>query len=117
MILSEKGLEDRKTWEEKGYRLPQYDRQAMVERTKANPLWVHFGAGNIFRAFQANIAQTLLNQGIMDRGIIVAEGFDYEIIEKEYGPKDNYSILVTLKSDGQIEKTVLGSIAEYCILD
>lgn len=117
MILSEKGLEDRKTWEEKGYRLPQYDRQAMVERTKANPLWVHFGAGNIFRAFQANIAQTLLNQGIMDRGIIVAEGFDYEIIEKEYGPKDNYSILVTLKSDGQIEKTVVGSIAESCILD
>lgn len=117
MILSEKGLQDRKTWEEKGYRLPQYDRKAMIERTKANPVWVHFGAGNIFRAFQANIAQILLNQGVMDCGIIVAEGFDYEIVEKEYLPNDNYSVLVTLKSDGQIEKTVVGSIAESCILD
>ena len=53
----------------------------------------------------------------MDRGITVVEGFDYEIIEKKYCPNDNYSILVTLKSDGKIEKTVVGSIGESCILD
>lgn len=117
MFLNEDGLKDRTLWEKKGYHLPQYDREAMIARTKENPLWVHFGAGNIFRAFQANVAQNLLNEGVMDRGITVVEGFDYEIIEKKYRPNDNYSILVTLKSDGQIEKTVVGSIAESCILD
>ena len=117
MVLNENGLKDRAQWEAKGYHLPQYDREAMIARTKENPMWVHFGAGNIFRAFQANVAQNLLNEGVIDRGITVVEGFDYEIIEKKYRPNDNYSILVTLKSDGQIEKTVVGSIAETCILD
>ena len=40
---------------------------------KRNPFWIHFGAGNIFRAFQANVVQNLLNDGILDRGLIVAE--------------------------------------------
>ncbi len=117
MKLNEAGLENKAVWEEKGYSLPKYNRADMVRRTKENPFWVHFGAGNIFRAFQANVAQNLLNEGILDRGITVVEGFDYEIIEKKYRPNDNYSILVTLKSDGTIEKTVVGSIAESCILD
>ena len=117
MILNENGLKNKAEWEQKGYKLPQYDRAAMIEKTKENPFWVHFGAGNIFRAFQANVAQNLLNDGVLDRGITVVEGFDYEIIEKKYRPNDNYSILVTLKSDGSIEKTVVGSIAESCILD
>src|SRR5699024_11983817 len=44
--------------------------------------------------------------------LIVAEGFDYEIIKKIYKPFENLSILVTLKSDGNTEKTIVGSIAE-----
>ena len=117
MILNENGLKDKAAWESKGYSLPKFDRAAMIAKTKENPFWVHFGAGNIFRAFQANVAQNLLNDGVLDRGITVVEGFDYEIIEKKYRPNDNYSILVTLKSDGNIEKTVVGSIGESCILD
>ncbi|MDO4623231.1 MAG: mannitol dehydrogenase family protein, partial [Eubacteriales bacterium] len=117
MKLNEDGITNRNEWEEKGYQLPQYDRTEMIAKTKENPVWVHFGAGNIFRAFQANAAQRMLNTGAFDRGLIVAEGFDYEIIEKNYRPNDNYSILVTLKADGSIEKTVVGSIAESCILD
>lgn len=104
-------------WEEKGYKLPQYDREKMILDTRENPIWIHFGAGNIFRAFQANVAQKLLNEGVMDQGIIVAEGFDYEIVERMYRPNADYSILVTLKVDGSIEKTVVGSIAESCVLD
>ena len=117
MELNEKGLSSKEEWLEKGYRLPEYDRAAMIDKTKKNPLWVHFGAGNIFRAFQAGIVHNLLNERIMDTGITVVEGFDYEIIEKAYRPNDNYSILVTLKADGNIEKTVIGSIGESCILD
>ena len=117
MKLTEEGLKNREVWESKGYQLPQYDRQEMIAKTKENPFWVHFGAGNIFRAFQANLVQNLLNEGTLDRGITVVEGFDYEIIEKAYRPCDNYSVLVTLKADGTLEKTVVGSIAESCILD
>lgn len=117
MELSKKGLQDRAVWEEKGYHLPQFDREEVIAATKENPFWIHFGAGNIFRAFQANVVQNLLNEGTLDKGLIVAEGFDYEIIEKMNRPHDDYSILVTLKADGSVEKTVVGSVAESCILD
>lgn len=115
--LTDKGLENRKAFEDAGYRLPSYDRKAMIEETKKNPTWVHFGAGNIFRAFHAALSQKLLEEGVSKTGIIVAEGYDYEIVEKQYRPHDNLSVLVTLKSNGSIEKDVIGSIAESCILD
>lgn len=117
MKLSEAGLQDKVKWESAGYRIPQFDRDEMIAKTKENPFWIHFGAGNIFRAFQANVVQKLLEGGDIDRGLIVVEGFDYEIIEKMYRPHDNYTVLVTLKADGNVDKTVVGSIAESCILD
>ena len=117
MELSKRGIADRAAFEQKGYALPQFDREEMIVKTKKAPHWIHFGAGNIFRAFQANVMQELLNKGIMDTGLLVAEGFDYEIIEKMNRPHDDLSILVTLKADGNIEKTVVGSIAESLILD
>lgn len=117
MKLSQKGLENRAQWEEKGYSLPKFDREAVTAATKKNPFWIHFGAGNIFRAFQANVVQNLLNDKTLDRGLIVAEGFDYEIIEKMNRPHDDYSLLVTLKADGSVEKTIVGSVVESCILD
>ena len=49
---------------------------------------MHFGAGNIFRAFPAAILNDALNSGKYDRGVIVAESFDYEIIDKAYQPYD-----------------------------
>ena len=61
--------------------------------------------------------QNILNQGLMDRGIVVAEGFDYEIVEKMNHPHDDYHILVTLKGNGTVEKTVVGSVVESLALD
>ena len=106
-----------KEWQDKGYFVPTYDRDKMIKETVAAPEWVHFGAGNIFRAFQANLSQRMLEEGTATKGITVVEGFDYEIIEKMYRPHDNLSILVTLKADGNVEKSVISSIAESCILD
>lgn len=54
----------------------------------------------------------MLNDGIESKGIIVAEGFDPEIIDSAYAPFDNMCLAVTLKASGQIEKEVVGSIAE-----
>lgn len=115
--LSNSGLKNRAEWEEKGYSLPAFERAGAAAATRENPFWVHFGAGNLFRAFQANVVQRLLNEGVLDRGLVAVEGFDYEIIERMYRPHDDLSILVTLKADGTVEKTVVGSILETCVLD
>ena len=117
MQVNEQGLKNKEQWESKGYDLPKFDRAAVTEKTKENPFWVHFGAGNIFRAFQANVVQNLLNDGVLDRGLVVAEGFDYEIVEKMNRPHDGYSILVTLKANGSVEKTVVGSVVESLTVD
>ena len=69
-------------WEAKGYELPKYDISAVAKKTHEEPTWVHFGAGNIFRAFPAAILNDALNTGKYDRGVIVVESFDYEIIDR-----------------------------------
>lgn len=117
MKLNEKGLANRREWEEKGYSLPQFDREEVTKATKENPFWIHFGPGNIFRAFQANVVQQLLNAGLLDRGLVVAEGYDYEIVEKMNHPHDDYNLLVTLKANGTVEKTVIGSVVESLTVD
>ncbi|MCM1027863.1 MAG: mannitol dehydrogenase family protein [Roseburia sp.] len=118
MKLTRTGLAtDRAAFESAGYALPAFDYEAVKKNTYENPAWIHFGAGNIFRAFQANVVQNLLNQGILSVGLIAAEGYDYEIIEKSNRPHDNLTILATLKADNTVEKTVVGSILESLILD
>ena len=49
-------------WAEKGYELPKFDVEAVKAKTHAEPTWVHFGAGNIFRAFPAAILKLLYNK-------------------------------------------------------
>ena len=117
MKLSIEGIADRQSWESKGYKLPGFDISELKKNTDEAPEWVHFGAGNIFRAYHARLAQELIEQGIMKTGIVVAEGFDYEIIDKAYKPFDNLSILAILKSDGKVEKQVLASVASSVKLD
>ena len=105
------------SWSDKGYELPSYDREDVRKLTKENPSWIHFGAGNIFRGFPAAGLNNMLNDGSYDRGVIVSESFDYEIIEKAYKPYDDLSLLVVLKSDGEIEKKVIGSVIESIAAD
>ncbi len=102
---------------EMGYVLPSFSVEEMVEATKKSPTWLHFGAGNIFRAYHANLAQRLLNDGVIKEGIIVAEGYDYEIISRMYRPHDNIGALVTLCGNGTVEKTIVASIAESLTAD
>ena len=99
-------------WEAKGYQLPQFDIKAVREKTYREPTWVHFGGGNIFRAFPAAMLNDALNTGQYDRGVIVAETFDFEVVDKAYAPYDNLSLLVSLQSDGNIEKKVIASVTE-----
>ncbi len=117
MKLNLSALENKTVWQEKGYALPEYDVKRVTENTKNAPKWIHFGAGNIFRAFLGGVAQRLLNKNEMDTGIVVFEGFDSEIIEKAYRPFDNLSVGVTLISTGSVKKEVLGSVVESLTIE
>jgi fructuronate reductase len=112
MKLSYEGLKDRAAWEAAGVILPDYDAAALAERTKKDPMWVHFGIGNIFRIFIGGIADTLIRKGLMNRGITCAETFDYEVADKIYDPFDNLVMAVTLHEDGKVDKRVLGPLTE-----
>ncbi len=116
MKLSLQGIKDRDSWESKGYELPGYDVEKMACATRENPYWIHFGGGNLFRAFHANVAQRMLNEGETDRGLILVER-RAQTMENIYKAHDNLGILVTLKGDGTVDKTVIASVAEVLCLD
>ncbi len=112
MKLSLNGIQDRAAWERAGIALPEYDVRAMREKTKENPVWVHFGAGNIFRAFLCAAMQRVLDSGASDRGIIACETYDGEIIDRAYTAYDNLSLVAVMRADGKVEKRVVASVAE-----
>ncbi|GHS96925.1 mannitol dehydrogenase [Synergistales bacterium] len=110
--LSDKGLADKTAWEASGVKLPIYDRAEMIKKTLQNPVWLHFGTGNIFRSFIAPLQQRLLNNGHAEVGIIAAEPFDYEIVDTVYKPNDNLAISAGLRADGSIDLELVASVAE-----
>ncbi len=99
-------------WQTAVIEVPKYKRDKMIKETKEEPRWLHFGAGNLFRAFPAVLADRLLRKKYMTTGIIVAEGYDFEIIDKIYEPHDNLSLAVTLLPNGNVKKTLVNAIAE-----
>ena len=99
-------------YEEKGYLLPSFNITAMRENTQKRPSWLHFGAGNILRAFPCVLCQRLLEAGEMDTGMVIVETYDEEIIDKAFTPYDNLCLAVSLKRDGTVDKQVVASVAE-----
>ena len=112
MKLTRAGIKDRAVWEKAGITLPGYDVEAVSEKAKKEPVWVHFGIGNIFRVFIGGIADGLLEEGFMDRGITCVETFDYDVVDKIYQPYDNLGLNVILHGNGTREYKVIGSLAE-----
>ena len=112
MKMDRASLTDRAAWEKAAVRLPAYDVAAMVAHTKKSPIWVHFGAGNIFRGFIAALQQRLLDEGLTDRGIIAADTFDDDIITKIYAPFDCLTMNVTLNPDATTSREIIASVAE-----
>ena len=112
MKLSYEGIKNRIDWENAGIKLPDYDPEKLAERTKKSPVWVHFGAGNIFRIFLGGIADRLISEGALDKGITCVEAYDYDVVDKIYEPYDNLALAVTLHEDGRTDKSVLGSLTE-----
>ncbi len=117
-LESLESLQDVSFWQRHGYQLPQFNVREMAIRTKREPVWLHFGAGNLFRALIANLSQRLLNQGDALQGIIAVGGSNNKVIDDIYRRHDNLGIFVRLHADTSREKIVLGSIAEsLCMFD
>ena len=112
MKMNRASLAERAAWAKAGVTLPRFDLDAMLRATKVAPVWVHFGAGNIFRGFIAVLAQRLLDMGLTDRGVIAAETFDGEIIDRIYAPFDCLTMNVTLNADATMRREIVASVAE-----
>ena len=105
-------LKDRSLWLNKRYEVFNYYRQEMIEKTRKDPEWIHFGCGNFFRAFEAVYCDRLLDEGVLEKGVVAVSGRNTDIIDTYYRAFDDLYIAVTIKSDGTINKRVVGSIAE-----
>ena len=103
-------INNRDEWTDKGFILPSYDTVSVAARTDAAPEWIHMGAGNIFRAYIARIADDLIGQGELESGIIAVDCFHTEPIEKVFDPFDRLVLLVGLRADGGKYLRVLGSV-------
>ena len=112
MKLTLNGIKEHEAWENAGIQLPGYDVEKISAKAKEAPVWVHFGIGNIFRVFIGGIADGLLEEGALDRGLTCVETFDYDVVDKIYTPYDNLGLSVILHGDGSREYKVLGSLAE-----
>ena len=110
--LNKSVFADRASWEKAGIHVPSFDYEKLCAHTAENPRWIHFGAGNIFRAFIADIAQTMIEKGDCDTGIIAADTFDAELLDKVYAVHDNLALLALMHADGSTEKRVIASVTE-----
>ncbi|WP_157149423.1 mannitol dehydrogenase family protein [Brachyspira pilosicoli] len=123
MKLNINNLNDKIFWGNSSIKIPQYDINQVRKNTAEKPTWIHFGAGNIFRGFIAAVADTLLNDNIIDTGIIAVDTHafgrddDYDMIDKVYKPFDNLTLLASIKSNGDIDKKVIGSITDIVHAD
>ena len=87
MELTRKSIRDqRESFIQAGYRLPEFDYEKVKAATDAAPTWIHFGAGNIFRAFQCNVLQNLLNAGAASTGLTAWKALTTRSLRKCTGP-------------------------------
>ena len=112
LTLNLSSLSDGNGWACAGVRLPEYDVAAVRRAANEAPVWLHFGAGNIFRGFIARLQHELLNKGLADKGVIAADTFDFEIIDRIYDSFDDLTLMVDLSADGSVGKEVVASVTE-----
>ena len=103
------GLQERGAWG--SVALPRFDVPKMVAKTKASARWMHFAPSNLFTGEIAPRAQQLLNEGLMDTGIVGVETWDEEIVSKVLQPHDNLRIRVVMPPNPADERCAMPLLA------
>jgi fructuronate reductase len=112
MKLDLESLKSKEQWETAGIKLPGFDIDKMLSSSHEEPIWIHFGAGNIFRAFIAPLQQSLIEKGLSEKGVLAAFTIEPEIIEAYWKKCGNLTLSVTMNSDGTLGKEVVASVSE-----
>lgn len=60
--LTDNYLQQADKYTSAGIKLPQHDQEVINKNTQRSPVGVHFGDGNLFWCFHAEVAQKLLDQ-------------------------------------------------------
>ena len=94
-----------------GVKLPAFDVDATRAAGARQPVWIHFGGGNLYRAFHAEVAQDVMDAGGLDRGVVVVETFSPFTVDEVYAPYDENILQVIMHEDGALEERVLASTA------
>lgn len=111
MKLIDNYLKKQVQFTKSGISIPTFDQFEISKAAAEKPVWVHFGGGNLFRCFHAEIAQKLLNSGDLNAGVIVAETYDDGVVEQAYKPFNNRFLQVVMDEKGNYDKTLLASVA------
>lgn len=111
--ITDNYLTNKKEFTDAGIKVPNYDIKAKTGATR----WVHFGGGNLFRAFHAAIANQLLDSGDLDSGIVVAETHDKGVVDDVYRKFNNRILRVITHEDGQFEKELFASVSDALFFD
>lgn len=114
--LKEDWTTQRSAFEQAGITLPKNDVASLKEKTLTEPQWIHFGGGNLYRGFHAEVAQDLADQGLLKSGVVVCETYDENVVDQAYTPYHNNFLQVVMHEDGNLEKRLLASTGAsfYC---
>lgn len=110
--LNDDYLNNQAAFEKAGIQVPTYDQTTIKKETADHPRWVHFGGGNLFRAFHAAIANKLIEKGELDSGVVVAETYDDGVVKDIYNAYNNRILRVVTRADGNFDKELLASVGE-----
>lgn len=92
--------------------LPLAKEESLAKNCQEAPVWIHFGGGNLFRGFHAEIAQKLADAGALTSGLVVCDTFDEQTIDLAYRPFDNNLLQVIMKEDGTLVKNLFNVVSE-----
>lgn len=106
--FSEKWTDHVDAYKSMGVTLPKNEVATPVE----NPVWMHFGGGNLYRGLHAEIAQNLIDSGDMTDGVIIVEGFDEGVIPGVYDAYNNDILQVVLKEDGSTDYRLINATGD-----
>ncbi|WP_089110041.1 mannitol dehydrogenase family protein [Secundilactobacillus mixtipabuli] len=94
-----------------GIQVPTYSQTKMVNESLVHPTWIHFGGGNLFRAFHAAIAHKLLQTKAATTGVIMVETYDDEVVKRAYQDYNNRILRIITEADGSQKRDLLASVA------